>query len=97
MFNKLKQFKDLKNQAKEIKNSLSQESAEGSAEWGKIKVKIDGNQEVLSVEIDPELLTSDNKAKVEEGIKEATNDATKKVQRIMAEKMKESGFSLPEM
>jgi DNA-binding YbaB/EbfC family protein len=97
MFNKLKQFKDLRSQAKEIKNSLSQESAEGSAEWGKIKVKIDGNQEVLSVKIEPELLSSDNKEKVENGIKEATNDAIKKVQHIMAEKMKESGFSLPEM
>jgi nucleoid-associated protein EbfC len=97
MFSKLKQFKDLKNQANQIKNSLAEESAEGSAEWGKIKIKIDGNQEVLSVEINPELLTSDNKDKVEAGIKEATNDATKKVQRIMADKMKESGFSLPEM
>jgi len=95
MFNKLKQFKDLRSQAKQIQNTLSQESAEGSAEWGKIKIKINGNQEVLNVEIDPELL--DNKEKLENGIKEATNDAIKKVQRIMAEKMKNSGLDLPGM
>ena len=97
MFNKLKQFKDLRDQAKQIKDTLAQETVEGSAEWGKVKIKLDGNQEVLNVEIDPELLTSDNKDKLESAIKEATNDAIKKIQRIMAEKMKQSGFSLPEM
>lgn len=97
MFSKLKQFKDLRNQAKQIKNSLSQESAEGSADWGKVKIKMNGNQEVISVEIDPELLSQDNKEKIESGIKEASNEASKKIQHIMAEKMKESGFNLPGM
>ena len=97
MFSKLKQFKDLRDQANQIKNALAQESAEGSAEWGKVKIKMNGNQEVISVEIDPELLSQDNKEKLEAGIKEATNDAVKKIQRIMADKMKESGFSLPDM
>ena len=59
MFNKLKQFKDLRDQAKQMKDALAQEEAEGSAEWGKVKIKINGNQEVLSVNIDPELLTAD--------------------------------------
>ena len=62
-----------------------------------IERKMNGNQEVLSVEIDPELLNTDNKDKLEAAVKEATNEAVKKIQRIMAEKMKESGFSLPEM
>lgn len=95
MFNKLKQFKDLRDQAKQIQDSLSQESAEGSAEWGKIKVTINGNQEVLNVEIHPDILN--DKEKIENGIKEATNDAIKKVQRIMADKMKSSGLDLPGM
>lgn len=97
MFNKLKQFKDLRNQAKQMQNMLGQESAEGSADWGKVKIKINGNQEVLSVQIDPELLAPDKKEKLESAVKEATNDAIKKVQRIMAEKMRQSGFSLPGM
>ena len=97
MFSKLKQFKDLKDQAKQIQNTLAQESAEGSAEWGKVKIEMNGNQEILNVEIDPELLTSNNKDKLESAIKEATNDALKKVQKIMAEKMQQSGFNLPGM
>ena len=97
MFSKLKQFKDLRDQAKQMQNVLAQESVEGSADWGKVKIKINGNQEILSVEIDPELLAADNKEKLESAIKEATNDAIKKVQRIMAEKMRSSGFNLPGM
>jgi len=95
MFNKLKQFKDLRSQAKQMQNVLAQESVEGSADWGKVKVKINGNQEILDVQIDPELLAADKKEKLEAAIKEATNDAIKKVQRIMAEKMRSSGFNLP--
>ncbi len=97
MFNKLKQFKDLRSQAKQIKDVLGQETTQGEADWGKVKVKINGNQEILNIEIDPELLSPDKKEKLESAIKEATNDAIKKVQRIMAEKMRESGFSLPGM
>ena len=94
MFSKLKQFKDLRNQAKQMQGMLALESAEGQAAWGKVKVKINGNQEVLEINIDPELLSIDNKTKLEEAIKEATNDAIKKVQRIMAEKVKNSGMDL---
>jgi DNA-binding YbaB/EbfC family protein len=94
MFNKLKQIKDLRDQAKKMQDALSGETAEGSAEWGKIKVKMDGNMKVLSVSIDDALLS--NKAKIESGIVEAINDATKKVQKLMVEKMKDMG-TLPDL
>lgn len=97
MFNKLKQFKDLRDQAKQLKDVLGQETAEGSGDWGKVKIQMNGNQEVLAVTIDPELLNADKKEKLESAIKEATNDAIKKIQRKMAEKMQQSGFSLPGM
>jgi len=91
MFNKLKQFKDLRNQAKTLQSKLSTISITGSAEWDKIKVVMNGNQEVTSIDIDPSLLSADNKSKIEKGIAEATNTAVKKVQKAMAEQMKEMG------
>jgi DNA-binding YbaB/EbfC family protein len=94
MFNKLKQFKDLRDTAKELKNSLANEVVEGSGGWGKIKIKVDGNQEVKSVNIDPEYLNSDKKEKLENDVKDAFNDAIKKVQKVMAEKMKNSDLDL---
>lgn len=89
MFNKIKAIQDLKTQANQIKKALEQEVVEGSGAWGKVKIKIDGNQEVKAVEISEEIIG--DKAKLETGVKEATNDAIKKVQRVMAQKMSEMG------
>lgn len=94
MFNKLKQFKKLRDKAKILQNSLAEEKIEASAAWGKIKMVMDGNQEVKSVIIDPELLTS--KEKTEIAIKDVVNDAVKKVQKVMAEKLRKDGnFNFP--
>jgi DNA-binding YbaB/EbfC family protein len=89
MFNKIKAIKDIRHQAKKLQSGLAEVSAEGSAHWGKIKVTIDGNQQILSVEIADELLS--DKTKLQHGLKEAFNDAIKNVQKKMAAKMKELG------
>lgn len=89
MFSKLKQIKDLRDQAKKIQDVLKDVSAEGQGGWGKVKVTISGNLEIQSVAIDPELLA--DRAKTETGVKEAANDAIKKVQRSMAEEMRKNG------
>ena len=89
MFSKLKQFKDIRDKAKVIQSQLAHESAEGSAAWGKVKVTIDGNQHVTNVVIDPTVL--DDAKKLSDAVKDATNDAMTKIQKIMAQKLKESG------
>lgn len=89
MFSKLKQFKDLRDQAKKIQDVLKDVSVEGSAAWGKIKVVMNGNQEVTSVMIDPDLMA--DKGKLEDAVKEAYNDTVKKAQRAMADQMRKSG------
>src|SRR5688500_1562666 len=94
MFSKLKQFKDLRDQAKKSQDARSDLSVEGSGAWGKVKIVMNGSQEVSSVTIDPELMA--DKAKLEAGLKEAFNDTTKKAQRSMAEAMKKTGgLNLP--
>ncbi len=97
MFNKLKQIKDLRNKAKTLQNELATETATGSAAWGKVKIKMDGNQKIQSVEIDPEFLNSNQKKQLENAIKEAFEDAIKKIQRIMVNKMKNmpGGLDIP--
>lgn len=89
MFNKLKQIQDLRSQASEIKKALSGESVEGQGARGAVKITMDGNQVVTKVNINDELLT--NKASLESGITEATNDAIKKIQKVMAQKMSQMG------
>ncbi|MBI5022920.1 MAG: YbaB/EbfC family nucleoid-associated protein [Candidatus Magasanikbacteria bacterium] len=94
MFAKLKQFKDMRTKAKSLQNLLADEKVEATAAWGKIKMTMNGNQEAESVTIDQELLT--DKSKLENAIKEVTNDAIKKTQRVMADKIrKEGGLNMP--
>lgn len=85
MFNKLKQFKELRDQAKQIQNALAQEFA--SAEKNGIKITMNGNLEVTAVEITEDL----TREKMAESFKICANDCIKKVQRLMATKMQQMG------
>ncbi|MBU0614107.1 YbaB/EbfC family nucleoid-associated protein [Patescibacteria group bacterium] len=87
MFNKLKQIKDLRSQAKTMQSALAEIVIVGKALGGKVMITIDGNQKVQGVKIDEEL----ERSKIEEGVKDALNDATKQLQKEMAAKMKDMG------
>ncbi|PIR93998.1 nucleoid-associated protein, YbaB/EbfC family [Candidatus Falkowbacteria bacterium CG10_big_fil_rev_8_21_14_0_10_39_11] len=94
MFNKLKNIKDLRSQAKQMQAQFADITAEADAAWGKVKVKVNGNQQMVSVNIDPEMLT--DKEKLQDAIIEASNSAMKKVQKEAAIAMQKSGnFNLP--
>ena len=91
MFNKLKQFKDMRDQAKTMQSTLAQESVTVKAAGDKIILTMDGNLSMTGLAIDDELLDPTKKEKLQEAIKDAHKDALKKIQRIMAMKMKEMG------
>ena len=85
MFNKLKQFKDLRNQAKTIQGKLAEEHI--TLEKNGLIITMNGNMEIETLKLNPEL-SSENQEKY---LKDLINEATKKVQRVMAEKMREMG------
>lgn len=89
MFSKLKQFKDIRDRAKTLQSALATEKAEGSAGWGKVKVTLDGNQKVVSVSIDQEVMN--DREKLEGMVKDAVNDGMEKIQKILSTKMKDLG------
>jgi DNA-binding YbaB/EbfC family protein len=98
MFSKLKQFKDLRDKAKKLQNALAGHSVEGSGGRGKVKVTMDGNQSVTGLAVDDALLAPSEKEKLQSALKEAVNDALKKAQKLVMEKMKEiGGMDLPGM
>ena len=97
MFNKLKEVKDMRDQAKQLQNQLSQESVIISAEGGKVNLVMDGNQTVVSLDIDPELLAPDKKDTLEKSLRGAFNDAVKKIQRVVAQKMQEGNIKMPNL
>lgn len=85
MFNKLKQFKDLRSQAKTMQNALAQETI--TEEKNGVKVVLNGNMEVLELRLSDSL----PKSSQEENLKNCFNDALKRAQRIMAKKLQEMG------
>lgn len=85
MFNKLKQFKDLRDQAKTLQNALAKESI--TLDKNGVKLTMNGNMEVTNIEI-TETLANDKMAST---MKDLMNDSVKKMQRIMAEKMQSMG------
>ncbi len=99
MFQKLKQFQDMRDSAKKIQETLSQEIVTGSAGFGKVKITMNGAQEILNVEIDVSLLAANQQKHLQDLIKDASNDAMKKCHKAMAEKMKGhmGDFKMPGM
>lgn len=91
MFNKLKQFKDLRNQAKQLQTLLSAEKV--SAERSGYSLTMDGNLTVVAFTT-PETIDAPTLHRV---VPELVNDCVKKAQRIMATKLQSSGFKMPEM
>ncbi len=91
MFNKLKQFKDLREQGKKLQTMLGGESATVRTASDKIVMTMDGNMQMTALAIDDELLSPAKKEVLQKGIKEAHAEALKKIQRIMASKMQEMG------
>jgi len=89
MFNKLKQFKELRTQAKTLQNALKEETV--SVESGGVKITMDGNQEITVVDVSPSLLSPEKKQALENAIKDANNAAIEKTKRIMAKKMQSMG------
>lgn len=85
MFNKLKQFKDLRSQAKTMQSALAEESV--TEERNGVKLVLNGNLEIIELKLNPEL-SIENQASA---LKTCFNDAVKKAQRLMAKKMQEMG------
>ncbi len=86
MFNKLKQLKDLRDQAKKMQSALATETV--TTEKNGIVITMDGNMQINGVKINAE---TDNKEALAVAIKDAVNDAIKQTQKLMAKKMQEMG------
>jgi len=85
MFAKLKYLKDLRSQAKTMQNALAQEST--TVEKNGVKIVMNGNMEITSLSVNDGL----TKNSLEETLTNCFNDAIKKTQRLMAQKMQEMG------
>jgi nucleoid-associated protein EbfC len=97
-------IKDLMQQAQGLQakvTALQEELADkivtGSAGGGMVKVEATGNQEIISIQVEKELLTSDDQELMQDLIVAAVNDALKKSKELMTEEMSKltGGLRLP--
>lgn len=84
--NMMKQFTKMQQQMEQVQNELADLTVEGSAGGGMVKVVANGKQEIVSIKIDPEVL-SDDVEMVEDMVVAATNQALSKSQELSQEKM----------
>ncbi|MEI6511447.1 MAG: YbaB/EbfC family nucleoid-associated protein [Candidatus Uhrbacteria bacterium] len=89
MFSKIKAIKDIRDQAKNMQSALEEVVCTGTGGKEKVRITMNGNQRILSIDIDDELMT--NKPALSQALIEAFGNVTKDLQKEMAGKMKEMG------
>ena len=96
----LKQAQEMQQQIEDVQGQLSDMIVEAESGGGMVTVKVNGKQEVLEVNIDPEAMTEDSEM-LEDLIISALNKALSKAQSDSQEKMNSvtggmmSGLKIP--
>ena len=85
-------------QAKEMQDRIQRESAEmrveGSSGGGMVTVTLDGTKNLISITIDPEVVDKDDVDMLQDLIVAAFNDANKKVDEELSQKLGTLGAGL---
>lgn len=84
IFDKLKDVNEMRKQAKQIELVLGSEEVIGKSAGDKIKITIDGNQKVKSVEVSPDIVG--DKAEIARHIRTALEDLNNKHKKLLQQK-----------
>ncbi len=92
----LKKAQEMQQKMTEVKASLKNIQAEGVANNGAVKVILNGNHEMIKIDIDPKLMTEEKEV-LEDLIIIATNNAKKEIEVKSSEEMLKitGGLKLP--
>lgn len=88
MFQQFKDLMKLQSQAKRMQKELRKTVVEAEGEGGKIKVEMNGEQKVINLEIAEDLLAPQNKKRLEKALLKTIAEASKAIQKIIAQKGK---------
>ncbi len=92
----LKKAQEMQQKMAEVKASLKNIQAEGVANNGAVKVIMNGDHEMIKIDIDPKLMTEEKEV-LEDLIVIATNNAKKVIEAKSSEEMSKitGGLKLP--
>ena len=85
--NLLKQAQKVQEEMKKIQEELGAKKVEASSGGGMVKVEVSGNQELLSVKIEPEVINSEDKDMLEDLILTAVNEGMRKSKDLLKEEI----------
>jgi len=99
----LRQAKEMQQQLGEVQQRLAGITVEASAGGGMVTVVASGNQEILSVKIDPQVVKAEEVELLEELVLSAVNAARRKAEALARDEMSglarqldlPEGFNLP--
>ncbi len=97
-FGKLvKQAQEMQAKMQKVQEELAQEEFEVTSGGGMVKVKMNGQQEVLGVRIDPQVFEEGDREMLEDLIAAAVNEARRKALDLAKERMSAltGGLSIP--
>lgn len=93
----MKQAAQLQSKMKAMQDELEHVEVDGTAGGGMVTVRMTAKMEVKAISIDPSLMKADEREILEDLIVTASNDARRKAEAAMQEKMQSltGGLGLP--
>lgn len=90
-----KLMKQAQEMQEKLQNELGELIVESSVGGGMVTMKMNGHKELLEVNIDPEVVDADDVAVLQDLVVAAVNDASRRVDETMREKMGSMTSGLP--
>jgi len=93
----MKQAQQMQERLAKLQEEAGKKMVEASAGGGMVTVVANGKQEILSVKIDPEVMSGNDKEMIQDLVVAAVNEALRKSRDLMAEEMKAltGGLQIP--
>jgi DNA-binding YbaB/EbfC family protein len=97
MGNLLKQAQQFQTKMAKLQEELEDRTVEASAGGGMVSVVVNGRQELVSINIEPEVINSDDKEMLQDLVLAAVNDGLSKAKEMVNEEMGKltRGLNLP--
>jgi DNA-binding YbaB/EbfC family protein len=95
--NMLKQAQQMHSKISQLQEEMAEKTVEASSGGGMVNLVMNGKQEIVSLRIDPEVVSKEDIEMLQDLIKAAVNEAIRKSQEMMTEEMKKitGGLSIP--
>ena len=97
MGNMMKQAQQLQSKMMKLQEELAEKTVESSSGGGMVKVTANGRQQVLSIQIEKEVVDPDDVEMLQDLVMAAVNDALAKAQEMVSSEMGKltGGFNIP--